>query len=197
MRKTLLIWLALTLWVVLTGCSFFKILDWNGMEREIRYPVAEQECIDNDGQISTNHEWTQICVFSDDEFCYLEDMEDWWCDLLYPGWWEWITVVTDMCEEEWWNVQQWNEWWDIQDLCYYPDETFCYLDDLADGSCHKWDMKYDDWLGDELAACDVEWENIVCWEDWNTYYNRCYLDFAWVEEETELAEVVDGQCVFG
>lgn len=197
MKKSLLVWLAFVLWTTLSGCSFFKIWDWDWMEREIKYPIAEQECIDNDGQISTDDDWNQICILSDDKFCYLEDMEDWWCDLLYPGWWERITVVMDMCEEEWWSVQQWNEWWDIQDVCFYPDESFCYFENLAAGSCHKWDMKYEDDIVEELARCDTEWENIVCWTDGNTYYNKCYLDFAWVEEETELAEVVDGQCVFG
>ena len=197
MKKTLLVWLIFVLWGVLSGCNFFQIWDWDGMEREIKYPIAEQECIENDGQISIDDDWNQICILSDGEFCYLEDMEDWWCDLLYPGWWERITVVKDMCEEEWWSVQQRNEWWDIQDVCFYPDESFCYLEKLAAGDCHKWDMKYEDDIVEELARCDTQWENIVCWTDGNTYFNRCYLDFAWVEEETELAEVVDGQCVFG
>lgn len=102
------------------------------------YWYAEQACIDSDGQISQTDDWEDICIFNDKEFCYMNDVMDWACDLLY------------------------------QDYDYNED----------------------------LAACDAEWENIVCWTDWNTYFNKCYLDFAWVEEET-VAEVVDGVCVFG
>lgn len=193
MKKNLLVWLVLISWCILSGCKFSQIVDWDWMEREIQYPIAEQECIDNDGEITTNSEWTPICLFSEDEYCYLEDMEDWGCDLI-PQWGEWITVVTDMCNEQWWFI----EWRDWEEFCYFEDKTFCSLEDLAAWNCKKWDMSLiNDWLEDELADCDAEWENIVCWKDGNTYYNRCYLDFAWVEEEIELAEVVDWECVFG
>jgi hypothetical protein len=52
-----------------------------------------------------------------------------WCnDILdWPGmereWWERITVVTEMCEEQWWVVEQWNEWWEKQDVCYFDDSA--------------------------------------------------------------------------
>ena len=65
-----------------------------------------------------------------------EDVQEWW--------WERITVVTEMCEEEWWKVEEWQEWWDIQNVCFYPDESFCYLEELASDDCHKWDMTYYD-----------------------------------------------------
>ncbi len=29
------------------------------------------------------------------------------------------------------------------------------------------------------------------------FYNKCFMEKAWVEERTELAEVIDGECVFG
>ena len=50
-------------------------------------------------------------------------------------------------------------------------------------------------IGDALSRCDELWEEQVCWKDWGTYYNRCYLDFAWIEESTE-ASIVDWICVF-
>jgi len=211
MKKLFLIWL-LFLWSLsLTWC--FEILDWPGMEREI------------------------------------------------PEWWERITVATDMCNEQWGKIEEWNEWWDTQDICFFPDESFCYLEDLAAWNCEKWDMKYyDDNLyiyaeqacidsngqlsqtedGEDICilndeefcymsdvmdwACDLLYQNMldiqdmhesereyqeyvaecyqqpqvtVCGQDWNSYYNRCFMEKAWVEEETELAEVVDGECVFG
>ena len=51
-------------------------------------------------------------------------------------------------------------------------------------------------ITEELNKCDSEWEDFVCWKDGNTYYNRCYLNFAWVDEETEAAQVIDWRCVF-
>ena len=42
-----------------------------------------------------------------------------------------------------------------------------------------------------------DFEDIVCWTDWNGYVNECWMKSAWVEEETELAEVVDGKCIYG
>lgn len=197
MKKGLLIWLTLILWGVLSGCDFFQIVDWDWMEREIQYPVAEQECIDNDGQLSTDDDGNQICILSDDEFCYLEDIENWKCEWLHEWGGERITVVTDMCEEQWWEVQYWQEGGDDFEICWFDDESFCYLEDLAAWACEKGDMKYEDWWDDELAECDAQGEKIVCWKDGNTYFNACYLDFAGVEEETESAEVVDWKCVFG
>ena len=192
----------------------------------------------------------------------------WWFDIKdWPGmerndneWGERITVVTEMCEEQWWNIEEWNEWWEKQDVCYFDDKTFCYLEDFAAWKCKKWDMSYiNDWytyaeeacidnngqisqteewediciLSDEefcymkdvvdwgcdllyqdmldiqdmheserayqeyVAECYEQEQEIVCWKDWNQYYNRCFMEKAWIEEETELSEIVDGKCIYG
>ncbi len=259
MKKSLLIWL-LFLWsVILSWCN--DIMDWPWMEREIQYPVAEQECIDNDGEITADANWIPICVFFENEYCTLENMEKWNCEWIHQWWWEWITVVTDMCNEQWWVVEQWFEWWDTQDICFFPDESFCYLEDLASWACEKWDVTYyDDTLyiyaeqacidnngqlsqtedGEDICilndeefcymsdvmdwGCDLLYQDMidiqdmhesereyqeyvaecyeqpqitVCGEDWNTYYNRCFMEKAGVKEETELAEVVDWECIYG
>jgi hypothetical protein len=209
MKKSLLIWLLFLWGFILTWCN--EILDWDGMERD-----------DN-----------------------------------IPEWWERITVVTEMCEDQWWVVEQWFEWWDTQDVCYFDDKTFCYLEDFAAWNCKKWVMSYINdgvvydyppedqlnWKPMEEAFCDYnnwviteneywdrfctfsdwgyyelrafkelwempslrwpdepycsDFENIVCWTDWNGYINECWMKSAWVEEETELAEVVDGKCIYG
>ena len=94
------------------------------------YPIWEQLCIDNGGQVSQTEDGIGICILNDDDFCYLEDLEDWWCDL--------------------WPV--------------YP-------------------------------TCPEDWTP-VCWKDWNTYSNRCFLEASWVEEDTE-AEVTEDWCIFG
>ena len=108
MKKSLLIWLSFILWSVLSGCDFFQIMDWDWMEREIKYPIAEQECIDNNGELSTDDKWNQICMFEDWMRCPLADIEEWDCFLINQWWWEWITIATDMCKEQSWEVQQWN-----------------------------------------------------------------------------------------
>lgn len=260
MKKGLLVWLTIVLWGVISGCSFFKIWDWDWMERESQYPIAEQECIDNDWEISIDEHWTPICIFFESEYCSLESIEKWDCEWIHQWWWEWITVVTDMCEEQWWSVEEWNEWWERQDVCYFDDKTFCYLEDFAAGKCKKWDMSYiNDWYTYAEEACidnngqlsqTEDWEGIcilsdeefcyirdvvdwwcdllyqdmldiqnmhederayqeyisecyeqpmvtVCGQDWNPYANRCFMEKAGVEEETELAEVVDWECIYG
>ncbi len=255
MKKILLIWF-LFLWsITLTWCN--DIMDWPWMEREIEYPVAEQECIDNDGEITTDELWNDICLFNALDWCLLEKIQDWTCEWLNPEpGWEWITEVTDMCEEQWWTV----EWQDLDAFCYYEDKTFCYLEDLPSWSCKKWDVSLindgypyaeracidnngqisqtEDWediciLNDEefcymsdiidwgcdllyqdmidvqdmheaereyqeyVAECYEQPQITVCGQDGNSYYNKCFMEKAGIEEETELAEVVDGECVFG
>ena len=56
------------------------------------------------------------------------------------------------------------------------------------------DMSFEE-IGDALSKCDELWPDPICGKDWGTYYNRCYLDFAWIEESTE-ASIVDWICVF-
>ena len=215
------------------------------------YPFAEQICIDNDWEITTDSDWNPICLLYADEYCYLEDMEDWWCDLL---WYMWDAPLSVYCEESWWTPEYWMEWWEDFYVCAFEDDSFCYLDDLFNWYCNKWDMFYwgdaissyaklecldsngqlsendlwdeicifsdDDfcYIGDilnwscefveiyeyedeseyqkYLEECYLQGQWVVCGEDWNTYYNRCFMDMAWVEEETELAEVVDWECIY-
>lgn len=127
-----------------------------------------------------------------------------------------------LCRDNKWNPESRFNWSGKLDVCYFDDESFCFLDDLKNWKCEKWDHYYedeeyyneafeefnendnletdeeinDDNIKKEIAECDEKWEDIICWKDGNTYYNRCYLEFAWVEEETELAEIVDWKCIF-
>jgi hypothetical protein len=48
-----------------------------------------------------------------------------------------------------------------------------------------------------VAECYEQPYDTVCGKDWNPYPNRCFMEKAGVQEETELAEVVDWECVFG
>ena len=54
---------------------------------------------------------------------WCNDIKDW------PGmerndneWGERITVVTEMCEDQWWTIEEWNEWWERQDVCFFDDK---------------------------------------------------------------------------
>ena len=129
----------------------------------------------------------------------------------------------NICTDNEWNPESRFNWSGKLDVCYFNDESFCFLDDLKNWECKKWDYYYEDEeyykeafeklnqdinneendneenvenISQEIAECDEKWEDIVCWKDGNTYFNKCYLEFAWVEEETELAEIIDWKCVF-
>ena len=137
------------------------------------------------------------------------------------------------CTDNNWNPESRFDWSGNFDVCYFNDESFCFLEDLNKWECKKWEHYYgdedyyndafetfeefsenrnneenennneneninsDDNITQKIAECDKMGEDITCWKDWNTYYNKCYLEFAWVEEETQLAEVIDWECVFG
>lgn len=134
-----------------------------------------------------------------------------WCNKKDKDNWEAIITNADesLCVEKWWNVETVSEWWEDFVLCVFEDGSFCFVEDLESGVCEKWDIQYYDaenleadietWvtLEYEKVDCSSLPENIVCGKDGNTYNNSCYLEDAWVEEETELAEVVDWECVFG
>ena len=122
---------------------------------------------------------------------------------------------SEICSDNKWTLTNWAEWWDIT-VCAFDDGSFCFLEDLESKICEKWlvffedsnDTKIDDEVDNtealnineseesEDVECDQLKENIVCWKDWNTYKNRCYLNEAWVEEEVELAHVENWECVF-
>lgn len=88
------------------------------------------------------------------------------------------------------------EWWDIT-ICLFDDDTFCFLEDLESWDCEKWILPLHDEEVDNNDECSSMGQDIVCWKDLNTYLNRCYLEAAWIEEETELAQIENWECIFG
>jgi len=172
-------------------------MDWDWMVRS-----AEDICLSFDGQVSETEDWEVICILPNDEFCYMFDIEDGGCDLLwYEYEYEWDMPSSVYCEENWWTYQIWLEWGEEQEVCTFDDDSFCYFDDLVVWNCSKWEFYYDEDGVEEYDAiyesCLSAWEDLVCWKDGNTYFNRCMMMLEWVEEETELAEIVDWECVFG
>ncbi len=157
--------------------------------------VAEWYCENEWWEVEMWEElnWYQpVCIYADDEsYCYLEYLYNWLCSRWEFNFFDDYAYAEQVCIDSSGQISQTDNW---EDICILNDEEFCYMSDVMDWAC---DLLYqDDDYYEDLADCDAEWENIVCWTDWNTYFNKCYLDFAWVEEET-VAEVVDGVCVFG
>lgn len=111
----------------------------------------------------------------------------------------------DVCSDNGWILTNRAEWWDIT-VCAFDDDSFCFLEDLESWNCGKWFI----FFGDKEASdaeneteevnvedCEKIAQEIVCGEDGNTYFNRCYLNAAWVAEETELAHVENWECIYG
>ena len=115
-----------------------------------------------------------------------------------------IPANNDICSNNKWTLTNRVEWWDIT-VCAFDDNSFCFLEDLESWNCEKWFIFFEDKeiidaeeeTGDVIEDCETVAEEIVCWEDGNTYSNRCYLKAAWVTEETESAQVENWECVFG
>ena len=144
-----------------------------------------------------------------------------WISVLLTGCWNQnntqdINLNVDLQKSEICNNSKWiltnrAEWWDIT-VCAYDDGSFCFLEDIESWLCEKGLIFFEDTneINEEIdnnemsnnndsesSECDQLEQNIVCGKDWNTYQNRCYLNEAGVEEETETAQVENWVCIFG
>ena len=70
------------------------------------------------------------------------------------------------CINNGWNPENRFKWWDESDVCYFPDESFCFIDDFSDWKCSKWDYHY----GDE------------------EYYNEALAIYINEESDTEIMD---------
>lgn len=198
MKSKLLAVLLAVLCVVAVWCNKkWNIEEWNW------FFVGQDMCENAWWSVQQWQEWWEyqdFCLYDDGSYCYLESLYNGSCDK-----WEFYDFeheyeydgtynsLEQICIDNAGQVSQTEEW---EDICILNDNEFCYMNEMLDGWCNISYVEYGE-IDAELAVCDAEWEDIVCWKDWNSYFNRCYMDFAWVEEETELAEVVDGECVYG
>ncbi len=190
MKNSLLILSLIILWISLTWCQKQENIEAcnsiNGnCTNTKKYLTWEKLCIDNDGQPTTDELWNDICLFNAHDWCLLKNIEDWNCEFLsdeYNSWEEEYPIWEQICID--YNGQI-SETDDNSEICIFNDEEFCYLEDLQDWWCD---------LLPPQPECSKE-RDPVCWKDWNTYNNRCLLEAAWVEEETE-AEITENWCVF-
>ena len=141
-----------------------------------------------------------------------------WISVLLTGCWNQSNIQdsninidsqkSEICSNSKWTLTNRAEWWDIT-VCAYDDGSFCFLEDIESWLCEKGFIFFEDTeeINEEIdnneasesqdSECNQMEQDIVCWKDWNTYQNRCYLEEAWVEEETELAQIQDWVCIFG
>ena len=113
------------------------------------------------------------------------------------------TTNNDVCTTNNGTLTNRAEWWDIT-VCAFDDDSFCFIEDLESGNCEKWFIFFDEKASEtgtveevNIEDCETMAQEIVCGEDGNTYFNRCYLNAAWVAEETELAHVENWECIYG
>ena len=145
------------------------------------------------------YEWfeqQEVCLFDDETFCYINDFSNHKCekwDMKYfdeepniPEWgWKWVALVADICKEEWWQIEKLYEWTNEQNVCYFSDDSFCYLDDLVSKNCHKWSIKREKpkyeypnhwwWKPIEEAFCfNNNWKILI-----NEYGDRFCIFYDW------------------
>lgn len=149
-------------------------MDWDWMVRS-----AEDICLSFDGQVSETEDWEAICILSDEDFCYMYDIEDGGCDLLwYEYEYEWDMPSSVYCEENWWTLNLEEGSW----LCIFDDGTYCEEWSYYRNECQKWDTFYN-----MVNSEWTEWDNIwmanpaavFCVEQWGESYSL--VDNEWNE----------------
>lgn len=164
---------------------------------QISDPIAEQYCKDNKGKISNNK-----CIFWDNKVCDFSKITNWLCEWIDYSDWTAIfieesdtpsyPVAEQYCIDNKWKVSN-NNWLSI---CIFDTNKTCEFSEIVNWNC-KW-INYWDWtmvyLKNAEDDCSNDYEP-VCWRDWKTYANNCFLETAWVQED-KTAEIIDGECIF-
>ena len=133
------LWLLTTLLIgslLLTWChnplkDIVNPIEWKS------YTDVAQICEDNDGTVTTDELWNNICLFNALDWCLLEKIQDWTCEFLEQ----------DICE------------WDDCDIPEDSDGCKRYFD-----GCNRCTMQ-DDW--DYICteeACE-QYQKPYCWDE--------------------------------
>lgn len=164
------------------------------------YTLVENDCNNWWWEIQHWQEWWEdqdVCVYSDNSYCYLTQLADWTCEaweMIDSDEWDPYPVAEQYCIDNNGQTSEDNEWIPI---CIFENGNSCEYSDITNWEC-KW-INYGEWTAvynwEDTSYCTLEY-NPVCWEDGQTYSNPCWLWVAWVEEATD-AEIIDGVCVFG
>ena len=183
MKKFLLVWVLILGCFILVGCN-----------KDTQYQKAEQICKENDWTITKLNEWVYSCLRDNWMRCPLSAIEEWDCFILD---YEWDLPPSEACKQEWWNPEIWLEWWEEQEVCFFDDESFCYMDDFANFECKKGDMKYYDedanediqewweWITVVSDMCEEEWWSVEVLYEWTDKQDVCYFSddsFCYLDE---------------
>ena len=121
-------------WIVIN----LEYMEQHPEEEYFLYGYGKSACEYASWHPSQNDAWEEICIFGDNESCYIKDLLSWNCEF-----WEDINPylsiwrATFYCEKDWWYFDfMWEEY-----ICNFGD-SYCYLRDFIDWMCKKWDVKH-------------------------------------------------------
>lgn len=166
MKKSLLILSLLIFWVTLAWCSN-QIIE-----------TAEQKCVDNNWEVTTDELWNNICLFNAHERCQISEIEAWTCGWLNnefddSDYTEYSDPVK-ICEYNGWKIV-YDETKNESPMCYFLEAEWCSL-----ASIDRWDCVFlsdeSNYL-DEDKPCRLKVE-LVCPE----WIDECYENMhAWFD----------------
>ena len=172
---------------------------------------AKAYCEDEEWMLWEDTRENSICIFEDNDnksFCYsddyyLNDCKPWQISFKVLDDYEtYYPYAEQACLDSNGQLSETEDW---EAICIIDDDNFCYMTDIMDWVCdllkydvqdvidiHEEERAYQEYI----SECYAQEQEPACWVDWIQYYNKCFMEKAGVEEETELAEVVDGKCIY-
>ena len=129
---------------------------------------VEAACEYSAGKVSEDEKWEKICVFSDDNVCYSNDILKWTCesDLLRDETQERLELYYAQfyCHDNWWKVNVSDE------LCMFDDMSGCDLRDYYHWECNMWDVQYEEideltWARNKCIEKNWQLSEDVAWNE--------------------------------
>lgn len=100
---------------------------------------------------------------------------------------------SDVCKDNWWNLVNREDWWNVI-VCWFDDDTFCFLEDLEDWNCEKWFLPFDDVepvvdnAENDIDLSTQEWRQAHClqWIKEQVVSNSYSVSWDWESEDNGL-----------